>query len=337
MPLASIALARFGPRRTFAVGALVGVVASAGSIVAIVVASFWLFLLCSAMFGLYYATSRYYPYAAADMYEQRHKASGISWVMIGGLVGVALGPPFAAASVGILAPVIFAGSYLLMTCISALGTVVALLLPPSKVTVKISAQNTSLRELSRDRQAVLGISLNVAASAIMVLMMAAAPLAIVACGNDASNIGWVIQLHLLCMFAPALISARLIDWFGSDLVAIAGCLFAVVALVIGGTGGSALAFSVALGAVGLGWNLMYLAATTMIASIQTDGVKVAARTASEVMGTAIVVAAGFSAGILHSELGWGAVLSAAAILVALAIVSIAGLSQFQAYPQGRSG
>ena len=98
----------------------------------------------------------------------------------------------------------------------------------------------------------------------MILMMLATPLAMVACNYPVSDAATVIQWHVLGMFLPSFFTGRLIDAFGAAAIALTGAVTLGVSAAVAASGIAFLNFGIALALLGVGWNFMYTAGTTMI-------------------------------------------------------------------------
>ncbi|MFK4263449.1 hypothetical protein [Streptomyces milbemycinicus] len=68
----------------------------------------------------------------------------------------------------------------------------------------------------------------------------------------------VIQWHMVGMFAPALFSGRPTTAWGPRLTGMLGAFLLVTGAGIGSLGTGMSAFMLALGLVGVGWNLAYV-------------------------------------------------------------------------------
>src|SRR3954465_15888710 len=108
---ASLHMKRVGRQRGFTLGILWGVVGALICGTAMYLQSFWTLCLGTLVWGVYNAYGQYYRFAAADVSSADFKATAISLVLAGGLVGGIIGPSFSRLTVDLLAPR-FMGAYL---------------------------------------------------------------------------------------------------------------------------------------------------------------------------------------------------------------------------------
>ena len=88
-----------------------GIVGALICAAALAAGSFWLLCLGTLVWGVYNAYGQYYRFAAADVASADFKATAISLVLAGGLVGGILGPTLSRFTVDLLGPK-FIGAYL---------------------------------------------------------------------------------------------------------------------------------------------------------------------------------------------------------------------------------
>src|SRR4051812_16786034 len=108
---ASMHMKRVGRQRGLTFGTLWGVAGALICAGAIWAQSFWLLCLGTLVWGVYNAYGQYYRFAAADVATGDFKATAISLVLAGGLVGGILGPSASRLTVELFAAK-FMGAYL---------------------------------------------------------------------------------------------------------------------------------------------------------------------------------------------------------------------------------
>src|SRR5919106_2418074 len=121
---ASLHMKRVGRQRGLTTGTLWGIVGALICSSAIWAQSFWLLCLGTLVWGVYNAYGQYYRFAAADIAPPDLKATAISLVLAGGLVGGILGPTSSRWTIELLSPK-FMGAYLVLIGF-ALATMVLL-------------------------------------------------------------------------------------------------------------------------------------------------------------------------------------------------------------------
>ena len=137
------------------------------------------------------------------------------------------------------------------------------------------ASPASVRALLATGDAWLGLTAMLCGQVAMVLVMTMTPLHMHHHGATLPAIGIVISTHTFGMYAAAPLTGRLADRFGPRAVIAIGTVLLTVACVIAATlqahPGAVL---VALGLLGLGWNLDFVAGSASL----TRGVHSAAQT-----------------------------------------------------------
>jgi MFS family permease len=260
-----------GRRPALVAGALAGAAAGAVYALGLWQQSFWLFCSGSVLLGFYQASAMAYRFAALDTAPPQGKGRAAAWVLSGGLIAALGGPSLSALTRDAL-PIPFMGSYLLMSVMGLVGAGFLLWLPrdhAAKTTaprqtapsrrLSTTPLHTPWKEMLTRRAIRTAILTTALGHGVMILVMNATPMAMVFCGHAVTDASKVIQWHVIGMFAPALISGRLVDWLGSRRMAGAGSL---ILLASGGIalGSQALwAFALSSGLLGLGWNLMLVA------------------------------------------------------------------------------
>jgi MFS family permease len=184
-----------------------------------------------------------------------------------------------------------------------------------------------LREIAAQpvfQVAVLGA---LASYTVMSFIMTATPISMhIVDGHDEVATARVIQVHLLGMYLPSLGSGWIIAKFGDRPVIVAGTLLMTVCVAIAVYAGHGVAhYGWALGVLGLGWNLLFIAATTLLTKTYTRGERVQAQTLNDFLVFGAQATASLLAGVAVTTIGWERLnlatlpLLAAVLLATLAI------------------
>jgi MFS family permease len=143
----------------------------------------------------------------------------------------------------------------------------------------------------------------------MAMVMLASPLAMSGHGFHASDSASVIQWHLLGMFAPSLLTGKLIARFGTHRVAIAGIFLLSAGCVLAMVDQSSFGFHSALAIVGVGWNLMYLGGSTMVTLIKNPNLRGKVQSLNEFVTFAVTTLIAGATGWLFALANWSGLLS----------------------------
>jgi MFS family permease len=142
---------------------------------------------------------------------------------------------------------------------------------------------------------------------VMGLLMTSTPLAMHGHGFEFDHSATVIQLHIIGMFAPSFITGNLIKRFGSVRIIFVGILINIICVGIDLNGTTFYNFGAGLFLLGVGWNFMFIGATTLLTETHepSERAKVQGFNDFLVFGT-ITVAAVSSGNLLH-YFGWDVV------------------------------
>ena len=321
---ASLLMQRIGRRWGFALGAAICAGGGLVSVWSVFHDDFWLFCLGTAAVGVFQAFAQYYRLAAADAVPAEAKAKAIARVLAGGVIAAILGPALAAWSKDLF-PVLFAGSYLM---VSALGLASALLLVALYRDVAAAHGESGgaalparpLGIVMRQPISLAAIANNVIGGAVMMLVMTAAPLAAVGCGYAIDDGANIIQWHLVGMYAPSFFAGHLIKRFGLPSVLFSGMALTLACGGIAVASASLVAFYLALFCLGVGWNFMFVGGTTLLAQSHRPAERARVQGVAEMIRYGVTAVATLAAGPLLEHAGWEAV-----NVVILPLVAVAAL------------
>lgn len=312
---------RLGYARSFAIGALLGVMGSLAAALGIWLGSFFIFCAAGVLMGAYQASALYYRFAAADSVAvQSHKSTAIAWVLNGGIVAALLGPLLASSTVDWFEPA-YLGSYIAVAIIVILALPITFFMrlperqPISASTIPFS----TVLALPAAKAAILFCA---GSYAMMMLVMLASPLAMDHCGYSAADAASVIQWHLLGMFAPSLLTGKCIARWGAIPVAGSGAIVLIAGCVIALSGIQLSHFHWALLLVGIGWNFMYMGGSTIITHINDGPSRLRLQSLNEFITFAVMTITAGTTGWLFTHLEWGGVLVMAAAFIGVMVLFI---------------
>jgi len=304
---AAFIIGRIGRRFGFAIGSLCGAAGGLVSVYAVFHSQFWVFCLGTALIGAYQGFAQYYSIAAADSVAAAQKSRAISTVLAGGVLAALAGPALAALTSTAIPGAMFAGAYMLVAVMALVATVITLSsyrdVEPAPVAAD-AAPPRPLREIIAQPIFGAGIATTMAGAAAMNLVMTSAPLAAVACGFGIGDGAHIIQLHLIGMFVPSFFSGRLVARFGVWPVLAGGMalLLACSAVAIAST--TLVAFYAALFLLGVGWNLMIVAGTTLFAQSYRPNERPKTQAFGGLLNNLAGSAGALSAGVALASIGW---------------------------------
>jgi MFS family permease len=329
----SLMMRRTGRRLGFVICALAGAAGAAVGTVAIFLRSFELFLVGCFLVGIYQASASYYRFAAADTASPTFKPKAISWVMTGGIIAALIGTVLVMATVDLLAPVTFAGTWLVMAILAVVGALILAAVDSPRATNQDAPTGRPLSQIARQPRYVVAALTAMLAYGIMMLVMTATPVAMLGCGFTVKDSSWVIQWHALAMFVPSFFTGSLITRFGAEKVSALGMLLLVGAAVSGLMGIHFENFAVGLVLLGLGWNFGFIGGTTMLTDTYAPEEKNKAQGLNDFLVFAMTAITSLFAGKLLAWFGWEGVNIAVFPMVVLAVAMIIWLSR---HPQEKT-
>jgi MFS family permease len=328
---ASLFMGRFGRRIGFSLGSLLGILGGVVSCLAVFQGDFWLFCAGAAFLGGFGTHVALYRFAAAEVAAPSLRSRAISYVMVGGLVAAVLGPELAKWSRDLFAPVLFAGGYAAIALL-AFGTLVLVQVAslPAPLSRKDRSRGRPLGEIIRQPRLIVAVLCAMVAYGAMNLVMVSTPLAMVACAHPFETAAFVIQWHVVGMYAPSFVTGHIIHRFGVLPVLGIGGLLILGCVLVNLSGIEVLQFWSALVLLGVGWNFMFVGGTTLLTETYRpeEQSRVQAFNEFMVFGTTAVTA--LASGAIFNVLGWQAVNIAIVVPVLLAIASVIWLSRRQA-------
>ena len=301
---ASLLMKRIGRRAGFTVGILIGMVGSAICSTAVWLGDFWMLCLGTVVFGAYNGFGQYYRFAAADASPPEFKSKAISLVLAGGLVGGLIGPETSKFTLDLLATR-YLGAYVsLMAYLFVVLAVVQMLKIPPLTEAEQREPARPLAQIVSQPDFIIAVIAASFGYGVMNLLMPATPLAMDFCGHPYASAAFVIQWHVVSMFAPSFFTGSLINRFGLPNVMLAGtaAMFACIGIALSGV--AVANFWLALVLLGLGWNFLYIGGTTLLTTTYRPSERAKAQGANDLVIFVIMASSSMSSGLLLHRNGW---------------------------------
>ena len=319
---ASKYMKKVGRRAGLIRGASVGIAGAAICAAAIWQASFWLLCFGALVWGTYNAFGQYYRFVAAEVAAPDFRATAVSLVLAGGLVGGIVGPTLSRYTVDLVGPK-FAGAYLALI-VFALATMAILsrIRIPDPTAAEQVASGRPLSEIARQPKYIVAVLAGAISYGVMNFLMTSTPIAMGVCGHPYSDAAFVISSHVIGMFAPSFVTGGLIKRAGVLPVMFAGALLNFAAIGIALSGISVTQFWWSLVLLGVGWNFLYLGGTTLLTETYRPEEMAKAQGANEQAIFIVMAISSFTSGLTVTQAGWERVNLYALPLVALAAIAI---------------
>lgn len=319
---ASFLMKRIGRRGGFMIGAGIGMAGGALCTYAIFQHHFVLFCAGSFIFGMFSSFGQYFRFAAADVATPDYRSRAIAYVLAGGVVAAFIGPNLASwTRLGFSEP--FAASFfaLVGVCLILLLVVSALIIPPPGEQER-SGVARPLGQIASQPVFIVAVLGAMIGYGVMNLVMTATPLAMNAYHHAFGDTAFVIQWHIVAMFGPSFFTGHLIRRFGVLNIMLCGALLQAICVGVNLSGTSVTHFWLGLTLLGMGWNFLYIGATTLITETYTIAEKAKTQALNDFSVFATVTLTAFSSGAIQQHFGWDIINISVTPLIILVLIAI---------------
>ena len=295
---------RLGRKRSFQIALLVAFFSSLVCAFATLEKQFWLLNLGTVIAGFYNANAQLYRFAAAELADKTAKEKAISWVLAGGILGAVLGPNMASWTRDwFMQP--FAGAYITLAGVALIAIgVVSQIHFPEKCVDPDQEPGRPLSEIMRQPLFIVCTLTAALAYGVMNLLMAATPLAMEACQFSFDKTAWVLEWHVIGMFAPGFFTGTLIKRIGVMWVLRTGVALNIACVMIALSGITFFHFLTALFLLGVGWNFLFTSSTTLALEAYRPSERDKAQGAINFFVFLATALSALSSGVLITTQGW---------------------------------
>jgi MFS family permease len=296
---------RWGRKGSFELGLWVALGSSLFAALSVWLGSFEGLVLATVVAGYYSANAQLYRFAAAELCAPDYREKAVSWVMAGGLIGAIVGPNLAKSTRALL-PQPFVAAYLALACMALLSLLVLhfITFPPAKAEGAAAGEGRPLSEIMKQPVFIVSALAAAMGYGVMNLLMAATPLAMQVCSLSFEETAWVLEWHVIGMFAPGFVTGHLIKRFGVLNVMGAGVLLNIACIAVALSGTELDQFLLALFLLGVGWNFLFTGSTTLSMRAYRPEEKNRAQGAINFFVFATMAVTSFASGALVTTQGW---------------------------------
>ena len=301
---ASYFMKHYGRRAGFMLGGGLGILGAATGGLAIGMQSFLLLCLGAFLSGIYNAVGQYYRFAAADMSSTEFRSKAISLVLAGGIVGGVLGPETSKLTRDLMAPEFLASFGLLAIFALAAIIITSRLQLPALSAEEKHTSGRPLMQLLRQPAFVVAVLAAVVGYGVMNLLMSATPLAMAICKYPYNDAAFILEWHVIGMFAPSFFTGSLIKRFGVLNILLTGAALMFGCVFIASAGVSLMHFWFALVLLGVGWNFLYIGGTTLLTECYAPTERAQAQGINDFLVFVAMAASSLTAGMVITHAGW---------------------------------
>lgn len=314
---------RIGRARGFTVFLLVGASGAALSLYALFQRDFVLFCVGSALFGTSAGSNQQFRFAAVDTADDTFKSRAVSLVLAGGVFAGIAGPTLSTWANDLLAPVIYGGIFVVI--IACQATIMTLLLftdiPPPSEAERIGDER-GFREIASQPTFIVALLSAMVGYGVMNFVMLSTPIFMTYHPTHpfgVAQVNTVIMWHVVGMFVPSFLTGSLIKRFGDVNVITAGAVVSAMSIAVNLSGDTMTHLRIAMALVGVGWNFMFTAGTTLLLQTYTPVEKAKIQGINDFFVFGTVAVCSLLAGVIYQVGGWASVNLAAAPLLVLVL------------------
>ena len=268
--------------------------------------NFYLFCLACFFIGNGMSFTHQYRFAAAESVEKSYIPKALSILLLASIFSALLGPNIANFNKDLINGHLYVGSYLSLAVLTSIPIIFLSFYSPETKSERAKEYKGRgyLELISQPRflQAVVSAAF---AYAVMSFLMTATPINMHIEENYSLNkTGIVIQLHIVSMFLPSLITGNLLKKFGHSKIIYAGVFFFTLSILLSFLETSFLNYISALVFLGIGWNFLYLSGTGLLVLSYKEEEKFKAQGFNDILVFSTQALASLSAGYMLSMTSW---------------------------------
>ena len=321
---ASMLMKFIGRRYGFLIGTGIGTFGAASASLAIIYSSFPFFCLSIFCLGILNGFAQLYRFTAVEVSSIELRTKAVSYVMLGGIAAGFIGPAIAAEGKDYIENAQFAGSYLSIILLYFFIVIILMRIRLPQPSVEEQTGDTRpLKVIFMQPKFIVSVLSAMIGYGVMAMIMTATPLAMTkGNGYPFSDAAFIIQWHALGMFAPSFITGSLIKRFGAVQIIFTGILLNFICIAINISGTELINYWFALVLLGVGWNFMFVAGTTMVTETYRPAEKAIVQGVNDflVFGTAALCS--LLSGVLQTSFGWETVNLSTIPLLLIVLVSL---------------
>ena len=264
-PIAARVMEIKGRKFGFILASLVNSFASLICAYALTISSFSIFCLGNLIIGLSVSFILQYRFAATELVQKHNIPKAISLILLLGIVAALLGSNIVSFTKGIFYTE-FVGSYFSLSLLTITPFFFFLFYDADNFSNKQNNKNKkSIIELLSNKHIKLAIMSAGVGYITMSTLMTATPISMnVMHGYSIFSTGIVIQLHVVGMFLPSLLTGNLIKIYGHKNIILSGIFILLICIFINFNFVSYYGFVIGLILLGVGWNFLFVSGTSLL-------------------------------------------------------------------------
>ena len=322
---ASSIMRRIGRRIGFVLASAVAGLSAIAAAWSIMAGSFTGLCIACAVLGANQAFVHQYRFAAAENVPSSRVSQAISLLLFVSLVSALAGPELGRHGRDWVDGAPYAGAFLGLGAIHFLAALLLAGYRDVDVTREAgSGSERPVRRILSQPPYIIAVAAAAFAYAVMTMMMTAAPISMHAMhGYGLDVTAWAIEGHVLAMFMPSLITGTLVGRLGEYVVMTVGVAILAVSAAVAWLGQDAMHYMAALILLGVGWNFLFTAASTLITTTYSHAERFKAQGLNDLIVFGTMALLTLAAGVLLELVGWRGLLLCTLPFLALMLVLLA--------------
>ena len=294
-----------GRKFGFSLAAIINSLFSLFCAYAILINSFELFCLGNLIIGLSVAFAQQYRFAATESVEKSNIPKAISLILLLGIVASLLGANIVSVTKD-FHQITYVGSYISMSLITIIPFFFFIFYKnEEKIESKIIKSQKSIFELLSNKNIQLSILSAGIGYTTMSTLMTATPISMnMMHGFSLFSTGIVLQMHVVGMFLPSLITGDLIKIFGHKKMIYSGIIILLITIIIHFNFETYYGYMIGLVLLGIGWNFLFVSGTSLLVVSYNKEDKFLAQGVNDFVVFSSQALGSLSAGIILFSTSW---------------------------------
>ena len=286
--------------------------------------NFILFCISCFVIGTGIAFTHQYRFAAAETVEKNDSSRAISILLLATILSALIGPNVANFTKNIISEHLYTGSYISLAVLLIIPVFLLAFYRTDNNPKTIKNTNSNQRsylELLQNPIILQAIVTAAFAYSMMSFIMTATPISMYKIhGFSLGSTSIVIQLHIIGMFLPSLITGSLIKKYGHSVIIYSGSLIYLICISLSFFDQTFINYLIALILLGIGWNFLFIGGTSLLVLCYKDSEKFKVQGFNDVIVFSIQSIASLIAGYSILKFSWNQINTICIPLILLIII-----------------
>ena len=323
-------MSRIGRKRAFMLGSIPLAVSGITGYLAVLYQHFPTLVVSHSALGIYIAFANFNRFAATDNLAQNLKPRALSLVVAGGVIAAVVGPALTEWLRDLGGYPLFSLCYAAFVGLAVMSLLIAVCLPDDSGIADIDRAAKPAGTAAEPLSPVVALAMAVAALGygIMNLLMIQASMHMKHMHEDFSDVRLAIQWHVIAMFAPSFFTGAIIHQLGIRATICLGLGLLIGCTAMNLWSHSYAMMTLALIALGLGWNLTYVGGGALLAqTLQNSPAAMQMQGKNDLAIAVFATIGAFSPSLLLGSVGWDGTNAICMALCIVLLMATAGVLQ----------